>query len=169
MTPAGGHVGGGGLQTGGRFRTRRARLLLALTAGIMGLLCLGGAGIIFLLYDDATEINRTSPERVVNDFLGAYIASRNDDEAALYRCKSGGDLSPLSQFRDDTKNREKEFGVSISMTWSILDVATNGESSTVKANLTRTISTQGGRDGSTWQFSVVDEDGWRVCSATKIS
>jgi hypothetical protein len=144
-------------------------LALALTAGVMGLLCLGGAGIVFLLYDDATEIERTSPERVVNDFLGAFLVNRDDEEAALYQCKSGGKNAPLAQFRADTESREKEFSVSISMTWSILEVATVGGESTVKADLTRTISTQGGRDGSRWHFAAVDEDGWRVCGATKIS
>lgn len=171
--PAGGGGGARGGAVGGlkrgRLRSRRARLVLALTAGVVGLLCLGGAGIFFVLYDDATKIERTSPESAVNDFLGAFAASRNDSDAALYQCKSGGDFASLTDFRSDTEQREKEFAVGISITWSITKVATVEKNSVVTADLTRTIKTQGGRDGSTWQFAVVDEDGWRVCGATKIT
>jgi hypothetical protein len=152
----------------GRLQSRRARLALALTGGFLALLCLGGVGAFFVLYDEATEIKRTEPDAVVDSFLAATLVNRNDQEAALYQCRSGGDLQQLLQFRDDTAKREKDFSVGISVTWSSLDVNVTGTSGTVSADLTRTISSQGGRDSSSWQFAVVDEDGWRVCGATKI-
>jgi hypothetical protein len=39
----------------GRLQSRRARLALALGAGMMALLCLGGVGVFIALYDEATE------------------------------------------------------------------------------------------------------------------
>jgi hypothetical protein len=152
----------------GRLQSRRARLALALTGGFLALLCVGGVGAFFVLYDEATEIKRTEPDAVVDSFLAATLVNRNDQEASLYQCKSGGDLQQIMQFRDDTAKREKDFSVGISVTWSSLDVNVTGTSGTVNADLTRTISGQMGRDSTSWQFAVVDEGGWRVCGATKI-
>ncbi|MEU4562481.1 hypothetical protein AB0F72_29215 [Actinoplanes sp. NPDC023936] len=164
--PSGTMPGGSGLKSG-RLRSRRVRLLLALTAGVMGLLCLGGAGIFFVLYDDATEIERTAPDAVVDSFLGAYLVNRDDEEAALYRCGSGN-FDMLQSFREDTQNREIEHSVGISTTWSSLDVKIVGDKGTVEADLTRTIAKQAGRDSSSWRFDVVEQNGWRVCGATRI-
>jgi hypothetical protein len=152
----------------GRFQTRRARLALALAAGIMTLLCLGGVGVFIALYDEATEINRTEPDAVVDSFLGAYPVARDDNEAKLYQCETGGDFSQLSQYRDDTVSREQEFSVGISTSWSSLDVQTTGSTGTVSVDLTRTVASQAGRDSSSWRFAVVDQDGWRVCGATEV-
>ncbi|WP_433792494.1 hypothetical protein [Actinoplanes sp. CA-252034] len=151
----------------GRLQSRRARLVLALTGGLLALLCVGGVGAFFVLYDEATEIKRTEPDAVVDSFLAATLVNRDDQEASLYRCKSGGDFQQLMQFRDDTVKREKDFSVGIAVSWSSLDVNVAGSSGTVSADLKRTISAQAGRDSSSWQFAVVDEDGWRVCGATK--
>ncbi|MCU7722381.1 hypothetical protein ODJ79_01510 [Actinoplanes sp. KI2] len=150
-------------------RARRGRLILAIAGGIMALLCLGGVGVFVSVYTKATEIKRTAPVGVVVDFLGAYLVNRDDREAALYQCKSGGDFSQIQAFRDDITQREKTFSVGILVTWSSLDVHEDGKSGTVTAVLTRTQSDRGGRDSSSWQFDVVDQDGWRVCKAAKLS
>ncbi|MBG0560963.1 hypothetical protein I4J89_05745 [Actinoplanes sp. NEAU-A11] len=152
----------------GRLQSRRARLALALGAGMMALLCLGGVGVFIALYDEATEIKRTEPDAVVDSFLGAFLVTRDDNEAKLYQCDSGGDFTQLVQYRDDTVSREKEFSVGISITWSSLAVETTGANGNVGVDLIRTIAGQGGRDSSSWQIALVDQDGWRVCGATKV-
>jgi hypothetical protein len=149
---------------GGRFQTRRARLILALTGGLLALLCVGGVGAFFVLYDEATEIKRTNPDAVVNDFLGAYLRSRDDDAARLYQCDAG-DFSQLASYRGDTEQREQEFSTTISFAWSIAAMNVNGTEGTVNAEVTRTIAGRAGRDSSSWQLAVVDQNGWRVCSA----
>ncbi|MFC4067110.1 hypothetical protein [Actinoplanes subglobosus] len=163
-TPLGGRPGAGR----GRFQSRRARLALALTGGFLALLCVGGVGAFYVLYDEATEIKRTEPDAVVDSFLAATLVNRDDQEALLYQCKSGGDFQQLVEFRDDTEKREKDFSVGIAVTWASLEVNIAGTNGTVSTDLTRTISGQAGRDSTAWQFAVVDEDGWRVCGATKI-
>ncbi|MEU4420039.1 hypothetical protein AB0F81_05400 [Actinoplanes sp. NPDC024001] len=152
----------------GRLQSRRARLALALTAGTLALLCLGGVSLFIALYDDATKIERTEPDAVVDNFLGAYLVTKDDEEAKLYQCDSGGDLTQLRQYRDDTVSREKEFSVGIAVTWSSLDVQTTGSTGVVNVDLTRTITGQAGRDSSSWQIAIVDQDGWRVCGATRV-
>lgn len=135
----------------------------------MALLCLGGVGIAISLYDGATKIERSAPDAVVDNFLGAYLVNRDDEEAALYQCKSGGDFSHIQQYRSEISTREKEFSVGIAITWSSLDVATNGDKGTVTTELTKTLSSQTGRRANSWQFDVVNQDGWRVCGATELS
>jgi len=145
------------------------RLWVALVGGVMALLCLGGAGVIVSLYDSATKIKRSAPDAVVDSFLGAYLVNRNDQEAALFECKSGGEFSKIQAYRNDIVKREMDFSVGIAISWSSLDVVTNGAKGTVTATLTKTLTDQTGRASDSWQFDVVDQDGWRVCSATKVS
>jgi hypothetical protein len=154
---------------GGRFQTRRARLILALTGGLLALLCVGGVGAFFVLYEEATEIKRETPGAVVTSFLGAYLTNRNDKDAALYMCESGGDLSALQAFREDTVQREQQFSVGITIRWRVLSVATNGTTSIAKVEVNRQIADGSGRDGSSWDLTVVDQDGWRVCGAQQTS
>ena len=55
-----------------------------MVAGIVALLCLGGIGVFISYYDEATKIERTSPNAVVIQFLQAYLVNRDDQEAALH-------------------------------------------------------------------------------------
>ena len=57
---------------GRKPRARRARLILAIVGGTMALLCLGGVGIFIAVYDKATEIKRTAPDAVVDNFLDPW-------------------------------------------------------------------------------------------------
>jgi hypothetical protein len=148
---------------------RRLRLWLAMMAGILALLCLGGVGVALALYDGATKIKRTSPDAVVDNFLGAYLVDRDDKEASLYECKSGGDFQAIAAYRADMLTREKDFSVGIRVSWSSMEVSTQGNTGTVSTNLVKTATDQSGRLSNTWEFRVVDQDGWRVCGATQIS
>jgi hypothetical protein len=154
---------------GGKPRNRRLRLWLAMGLGIVVLLCLGGVGVAISLYDGATKIQRSEPDAVVDSFLGAYLDNRDDKEAALYECKSGGDFSALKAYRDDIAAREKEFSVGIRVSWSSLTVSTQGTGGTVTTDLVKTATDKSGRVSNSWQFKVVNEDGWRVCGAGQIS
>jgi hypothetical protein len=137
-------------------------------AGILALLCLGGVGVGISLYDEATEIDRSHPDAVVDNFLGAYLVNRDDNAAKLYQCESGGDFAQLATYRDDIVTREKQFTVGIRVSWSSLSVATSGSEGTVTTDIIKSAS-DSARLSNTWRFGVVDHDGWRVCSATMLS
>jgi hypothetical protein len=149
-------------------RNQRLRLFLALGAGILGLLCLGGVAVVVSLYDEATEIDRVEPDQVTSSFLRAYLVNRSDTEAELYQCESGGDFAALSAYRDEIQKVERDFTVGIRVSWGSLTVNTSGSEGTVTAELVRT-STDRSRDAAVWRFGVVDSGGWRVCSATRVS
>lgn len=152
-------------------RNRRLRLWLALGAGIVSLLCLGGIGIAVLVYDDETKIERAEPDAVVDNFLRSYLGNRNDDEAALNTCKAGAQLTELQALRSEMVEREKNFDVAVSATWGTLTVI-NGDAKQSNVDADLTIASFKNNDPvsrrtETWTFGLVDEDGWRVCSATK--
>ena len=154
---------------GRKPRARRARLILAIVGGTMALLCLGGVGIFIAVYDKATEIKRTAPDAVVDNFLGAYLVNRDDNAAALYECKSGGNFAEIESFRSDIVGREKTYSVGITVSWGSLVVALNGNGGTVTTDLTKATSTGSESITKTWRFDVIDQDGWRVCGATQIA
>jgi hypothetical protein len=149
-------------------RSRRTRLWLALGLGVMALLCLGGVGVVASLYQGATAIKRTAPDAVVDNFLGEYLNNRDDDAAELYECKTGGSFAAIQAYRADLASRERAASVGIRVSWSSLTVAVNGKQGTVTTDLTKATD-DGEHLTEPWQFTVVDQDGWRVCGATKIS
>ncbi|MDR6324803.1 hypothetical protein [Actinoplanes couchii] len=150
----------------GALQNRRVRLALALGSGILALLCLGGIGLFVTLYDKATEIKRTAPDAVVDSFIRAYLVDRDENQVALYACKSGADFAEIAAFRADLIAREAKYSVTINVTSGKLVVATAGDQGTVQVELTRSIDDSEHLTDS-WTFRVVDQDGWRVCSATK--
>jgi len=156
-------VGGTGVPQ--KPRNRRTRLILVMIAGIVGLLCLGGVGVAISLYDDATKIERTEPDAVVDNFLRAYLVNRDDERASLYQCKSGGDFSQIGSYRDDIVSREKQYSVGIRVTWTTFTIETEGTNGVVTTDLVKTTTDQSGRKRDTWRFDVVDQGGWRVCGA----
>jgi hypothetical protein len=144
---------------------RRTRLILAMVGGVMALLCLGVVGVVVSLYDQATEIKRSEPDAVVDNFLRAYLVNRDDQRASLYQCKSGGDFGQIESYRADIVTREKQFSVGIRVSWTTFTVQTDGADGNVTTDLIKTTTDQSGRLRNTWRFAVVDEDGWRVCGA----
>jgi hypothetical protein len=155
----------------GKQPNRRLRLWLAMGAGIIALLCLGGVGVVVSLYDSATGIKRTSPDAVVDGFLRAYLVDRDDKDAALYECTSGPDLTSLAALRNELVNRERQFAVKVNVSWSTLTVSGTEEG---RRTVTTDLIISGAKNGQTlsrrteaWTFGLVDEDGWRVCSAAK--
>lgn len=138
-----------------------------MVGGILAILCLGGVGVFISFYDEATKIERTNPDAVVDNFLRAYLVNRDDKEASLYTCGSGLDLSKIAAFRDDISARESRFSISIQVVWEGLVVATQGSTGTVDVDLTRTLADDSEQVTRPWRFNVVDENGWRVCGGAE--
>ena len=144
-----------------------------MAAGILALLCLGGVGVFISFYDEATKIERAAPDAVVDQFLRAYLVNRDDQEAALFTCKNGLDLSAISALRTQLIEREKEFDVTVNVSWSTLTASGAGEDRRSVATDLIIAGSAGGdslsRRSEAWSFGLVDDDGWRVCNTTKVS
>jgi len=137
-------------------------------AGILALLCLGGIGVAISLYDEATKIERTAPDAVVDNFLRAYLVNRDDQEASLFTCKSALDLSKIEAFRTDIQSREQRFSIGIRVDWTSLTVSTDGGKTMVSTDIVRTITDGSERTSDKWEFPMVNDDGWRVCGANPL-
>jgi hypothetical protein len=146
--------------------------VLVLVAGIVGLLCLGGAGVVFVLYEQQTRVDRGSPDAAVDNYLRAALVQRDDAQAALYTCDHPS-LGAVRALRDEIVRREADFGVKVAVTWGAL--AVKGEASaqrTVDVDLTIAGIADGqtrSRRTESWSFEVVDQGGWRVCGAARVS
>lgn len=151
---------------------RRLRTVLAVVAGVLALLCVGGAVVGFVLYDRATAPDRSAPDVVVDNYLRAFLVDRNDTKAQEFACTSGDDLDAVRALRAEVEQREANFNVVVRVSWGPLARAKNGDDETV----TTTLTISGSADGQTrssrredWQFRVVERDGWRVCGGSKVS
>jgi hypothetical protein len=154
-------------------RRKGLRLWVAMVAGVAALLCLGGIGVAVLLYDKETKIERAAPDAVADNFLRAYLVDRDDNEASLYMCQSGADFGAISALRAEAVDREKKFGTHVVVSWGTLTVTdVDATRKNVAADLTIAGTSNGNtvsRRKESWSLGVVDQDGWRVCSATKNS
>ena len=172
-TPPPGWVPSGAPPDATKKPTRRLRLWLAITGGIMALLCLGGVGIAISLYDGATKIDRAAPDQVTSSFLRAYLINRDDQEASLFTCRSGAKLDSIAALRTEMVGREKTFGTTVTASWESLNIsAPSKDAATVSVDLVIIGSAKGQQVSShsePWAFDLVDDSGWRVCGAAKKS
>ncbi|GIE87455.1 Rv0361 family membrane protein [Actinoplanes regularis] len=144
----------------------RARLWLALSAGVVALLCLGSFGVIVALYDNATKVKRSDPSVVMVNFLSAYMTHRNDQDAALYICKDKSDLGELSLFRREIEAAEKKYSIEVVVTWRNLNVQISGDHAAATVDIVRTVSDGSERTSAPWKFDLLNDGDWRVCSAS---
>ncbi|GAA4460787.1 hypothetical protein GCM10023170_062470 [Phytohabitans houttuyneae] len=142
--------------------------MVLLVAGALALLCAGGAGVAFVAYRDATEPDRSSPDVAVSNYLRALLLERNDVRVDLYSCRDDGSLAPMRAFRAQIEEQEKQYSITIVISWGALIVQEMSGRATVTTEISRTISDGTEKDLQDWRFDLVDEGGWRVCGATRL-
>jgi hypothetical protein len=157
---------------GPRRRGGWLRAVLAVLGGMVALLCLGGVGLAFVLYNEETKPDRSAPDVVVDNFLRALFIDRNEATADMYACKTDAGLQTIYDWKTDVETQERRLDTTITVSWGELAVETQG---TEQVAVTTDISRTAHVDGSTqnlldrWRFEVVDENGWRVCGAERVS
>jgi hypothetical protein len=156
----------------GRRGWSKLKLVLAVLAGVLSLLCIGGLGVGFVLYDQATRIDRSAPDVVVDNYLRALLVERNDAEAALFACSETASLASIAELRQEVERRERDFGVVVRTSWgSLVRTSVSETEELVRTDLTVAGVADGQQRSSrteSWEFRVVDQDGWRVCGARKL-
>jgi hypothetical protein len=149
-------------------RARPLRLVLTVVAGVVILLCLGGVGLGVTLYDDATTIEHEDPDVVVSSYLRAFLLEKNDVRTESLECGNDSGLQPIRDFRADVEQRERSFNVTIMISWGPLKVTQDGANRLVETDITRSVA-NAQQAVQAWQFSVVDEGGWRICGARPLT
>jgi hypothetical protein len=141
-----------------------------LAIGAIAVLAGGAATAVTLLltYHESTKIDRTDPEVVLIRYLDATFERKDPAMAGLYTCRRPEKLRSINNLREDLAKREKEFGVTITVT--------NGVMSKAADDISTQLIIEAFKDGrrnsrwtETWRFSMVDESGWRVCGAERIA
>ncbi|MFJ5545289.1 hypothetical protein [Micromonospora chalcea] len=148
---------------------RSLRTVIGVVAGVLALLCAGGAVAGFVLYDRVTAPDRSAPDVVVDNYLRAFLVDRNDTRAEEFDCAGRADADALRALRDDLVAREQRFNTKISVSWGPLAVQQSGKSAVVEVELIISASVEGisQRDRQRWQFETRREEGWGVCSAQR--
>jgi hypothetical protein len=141
-------------------------------AGIAAIvIALGGVGVAttgLFVYNEATKIERGDPEVVTDEYLRAALVRKDEVGSELYTCADDGKLEPIRALRRELDQREKDFDVTVLVSWGAYD--RQGDKLVAKLDIS-------GRKGNavtskrteTWKFTVVEEDGWRVCGAERVS
>jgi hypothetical protein len=158
----------GGVSASGKRRRRNWPLILAVTVGVVSVLCLGTAITGYVWYDRATGPNLGAPDVAVDGYLRELLVYRNDARANGYACSDQSGLAEVKALRNSIESREKTFSVSMQVSWGPLIVASHGDSADVSVNLVvRSPEDNGSTSESIrpWKFQTKNESGWRVCAA----
>ena len=156
--------------SGRRTGRRRLGIVALVVLGVLAAVCFGGLGFAYLVYDRATQPDRSTPTLAVRQYVDSTFANRDPGRAKLFTCGSPH-LQDVQNLLSDLKAREKRFNISITVSLADMDSTTRGTSGTVEADLRiDTPESDGGlsRSSQRWRFGVVRESGWRVCDAHKI-
>ncbi|MGY0232617.1 hypothetical protein [Longispora urticae] len=138
--------------------------MIALVAGLAVIVAVVVAGGIALnVYDQQTKIDRSTPTLVVSQLVDAMFTERDESAVARFSCKKS-DLGALRALLADLKEREQRFDTKFRVAATNLKQA---GSSTVEADLA--LSVMGTEDAQHWTFDTANQDGWRVCSARKVT
>ena len=146
---------------------RRLRTVLAVVAGVMALLCLGGAVVAYVLYDNYTAPDRSAPDVVVDNYLRAYLVDRNDVRADLFTCENSSGLAELQALRTDLQGREERFKTQFVIKWGPLKFVEQGDTAEVRVKLSMAVWVDSLAHTSyqSWRFVTRLDDAWRVCEA----
>ncbi|MEV0728701.1 hypothetical protein [Polymorphospora sp. NPDC050346] len=150
-------------------RVRRLRLVLSVLGGMIALLCVGGAGVVYVAYDTVTQPDRSAPDVVVSSYLRAVFVERDEVKAAIFTCPEAARLAPLLLLRADLLSREQEFGTQFNVSWGSLGTAMRDEFAEVTLELKISAVVDGFEqsDLQDWRFELAESDSWRVCAATE--
>lgn len=149
----------------------RWKKVLGIGAIVVALGGVGAAGIALLTYHEVTKIDRSDPEVVTDEYLRAVLVRKDDVGAELYSCSNQERLAPIRQLREELDQRERDFGVSILVSWGAYQHEGDNHRAFLTLDLTVAALKDGAEQSSSdqrWQFTVVEEDGWRVCGAVRV-
>jgi hypothetical protein len=153
-------------------RRRRWRQVFVVALAVTALLCLGGVGAGFLLYDRETKPDLGTPAVSTRQYLAAYLVDRDDGRAALLQCSNSAGLADLRSLRDDLDTRQKTYGITFAVAIdSVRELSRSSNEARVGADINISAIVQGKpqRALEHWEFITQNEDGWRVCGGHEVT
>jgi hypothetical protein len=141
---------------------------IAIFVGVLSLVCVGGLGVAYHLYDKATAPNRSAPDVTLAHYLQSFLVEHNDADANQYVCSDQSGLAPLRTFRSGI---EPKAGLAqISVGWAEGDVSFP-ETDLASVPVSLTLDVGGGAQNETvsWTFELRHDRDWCVSSALETS
>jgi hypothetical protein len=151
---------------------RNWRLIIAILVAALSTLCAGGSLVGYIWYAKATTPDRSTPDLVVRQYLQATFEEADTSRASLFTCSKPESLTEVQDTLTDVHQRESRFGVKIVVAWEGFATSEQGKRATVDLNLLIRVPEANGSTSESldrWRFTTVDERGWRVCGAHKVS
>jgi len=138
---------------------RRKRSVLLVVATLLVSLVVVGGAVGFVVYDQATEIDRSTPAVAVRQFLQAGLVDRDVDRVAMFVCRQWSPSDALAAIASGAND-------SVRVTFGVTSVEESGDSAKATVRITSTLS--GHSDVATWRVTIVRQDGWRVCGVDRL-
>lgn len=135
------------------------------------MICLAGALTAYLLYDKATEPDRTSPTVTLEQYITARFSIRDDARARVFECSSPH-LDAVDRALDEIRALEAKYGIAITASLSDLVTSSQPNGAEIAAHLNVVIPEQNGQDSiqvQKWVFRFVKSGSWRICGADRVS
>lgn len=148
------------------FRSRVKRVVLT----VLGIVVLGGVvgtGLALRSYDQKTKIDRTIAKVVVRQYIDAALVSRDNDRAALFSCKNP-QLGEVQSLESDLIASEQANGYATQLVISRSTEVDGGKYVDVELQVNQGQGTTVRTRIMQWRFTLVDQDGWRVCGASRL-
>lgn len=144
--------------------------MLAIVAGVVAVLCLGGTSVAYVLYDRHTSPDQSAPDVTVNNYLQAYMADRNDVRAKALACDDTSKMAELAALRADLVQRESRFQTTFQVKWGKLDVREEGKRAEVLVDLILStwVNESNQSERQSWRFVTEQGSAWRVCEASRM-
>jgi hypothetical protein len=152
-------------------RRQERRRTWALLGAVLLAICMTGSVVGFVLYNRATRIDRSTPVVAVFQYVDAIFEQRDAGQAKLFECEKASGRAALDAVLDDLEERERRYGIHISVSVTNFASSVEGTSAQVQADLLIDVPEADGklsRSSQRWNFDLRDEDGWRVCSAQRV-
>jgi hypothetical protein len=148
----------------------RKTLLIVVAVAALGL-CLGGSITAYVLYDKATQPDRSTPEGVLEQYVDAKFSSRDDIRAKLFECSSS-DLADVEAALTAVKERESRFSIKVTVKPVSYDVDVRDKEANVRVTLKVLVPENDGRETVSlqeWRFSLKHDRSWLICNAKQLS
>ncbi len=156
--------GVGASQAGGKKRRWRRGLLTWLLVGAT-VVAAGVMTFTFFAYRSYTEPDRSTPVLVVEQYVNATF---DGDEPRARRFECGRpELTDLEAMAADISRSESQFEIDITVRAGEYKETINGDTATVTTRLE--VSSAVSSSFRTWEFTLRDQSGWRVCGAKRIA
>jgi hypothetical protein len=152
-------------------RAVRWPMWLAITFGVLSMVCVGVGAVAFRYYDKATRTDRSSPSSSMVNYLNAVLLSHDNSAAVKFSC-SDADLGAFVSFRDAAESLAAGKSASVSFDWVLVDIQSDRHQASVDVTVEQDTSTNGqvlARSFHVWRFRLLNDDGWRVCGANSVS